>query len=393
MTLPVQGEHDQTTRALLDGARNELAAVGQAAFTMDGVGKRSYYSPGALYDRWADREDLIADVGSHLCRDLEAELASTSGIAQAISCVLDERRPLLALVGEVLIAGHTMPKVHGVALHAWSILRTGLERHLPPGMAWYVATIAIGGALLDSLGLSGPVPPTGRVAWLGDACQVETEQLHVSARGSVHSGIAFPDVPPPSRTDATAQALIQAAQTLLAVHGAEGISTRRVSAEAGVTTGAIYRRYDGKAALLADVLRVELAPDRYAWTWELVEALATQDPYWNAADTITEQLIKVARDDASQRVLLQIGVAARNDEALRAQVRERVLVANTSRTEMFERLREAGVMRDDVDPGVLTWGFQTLPVGLRALAPLGIPVDEVAATVAMRSILTAAAAP
>ncbi len=389
----MQGEHDPTTRDLIRAALAEFATVGQAEFTMDGVAKRAFYSPGTLYSRWSDRSELLAEIARDIIlRDLEAELARTTDPVQAISCVLDGSRALLALIGEILIAGHSMPAVQGVALQAWSTLRIGLERHLPPGLAWYVATIAVGGGLLDSIGLPGPTPPSGRIAWLVDARAIEVEERHVSGHGSMQGDVDFPEVPPPSRSDATAQSLIQAAQTLLAAHGAEGLSTRRVSAEAGVTTGAIYRRYDGKAALLADVLLVELAPDRYAWTWDLVEALATQDPYWNAADAITEQLIKVARDDASQRVLLQIGVAARNDEMLRAKVQERVLVAHAARTEMFTRLRDAGVMRTDVDPAVFAWGFQTLPVGLRALTPLGIPVDETAAATSMRSILTAAAA-
>jgi len=187
-------------------------------------------------------------------------------------------------------------------------------------------------------------------------------------------------------------ALIEAAQKLLAEHGVQGISTRRVSAAAGVTTGAIYRRYDGKAALLADVLLAALAPDRYAWTWELVAALASDDPYWGAADVMTEQLLAAARDTASQRVLLHIGVAARNDPALRTQVQERVLIAHRARRDMFARLIAAGVMRDDVDPAVLAWGFQSEPVGVRALLPLGIPLDTGAIASSMRAILTAAAA-
>jgi AcrR family transcriptional regulator len=96
--------------------------------------------------------------------------------------------------------------------------------------------------------------------------------------------------------------LIQAAQSLLAEQGAESLSTRRVSAQAGVTTGAIYRRYDGKGALLADVLLVALAPDRYEWTWELVAALASDDPYRAAADVMTAQLLAASRTEAEQRV-------------------------------------------------------------------------------------------
>lgn len=388
----MQGEHDDTTRSLLVGAREELAFVGQADFTMDGVSRRSFFSAGALYERWPDRGDLLADVGRQVRAEIAEALVGLPDEAAAIAWALDDARELIELAGEILIAGHTMPAVHDVAVETWVTLRAGLERLLPHGMSWYVAAVAVGGALLEAIGLPGPTPPTGRVVWLTEACEIEREQRHVPRRGAEAHQVDVPQVPAPARSDPTAQALIQAAQTLLAEHGAEGISTRRVSAAAGVTTGAIYRRYDGKSALLSDVLLVELAPDRYAWTWDLVRALATDDPYWGAADAMTEQMLVAARDEASQRVLLQIGVAARNDEFLRAQVQERVLVAHRARCDMFARLQEAGVMRDDVDPAVFAWGFQTEPVGVRVTVPLGIAIDEGAAATSMRAILTAAAA-
>lgn len=359
---------------------------------MDGVSRRSFFSAGALYERWPDRAELLADVGREVEWEIVEILRNLPDAPSAIAWALDDGRDLIELAGEILIAGHTMPAVRDVAVSTWGSLRGGLERLLPSGVAWYLATVAIGGALLDVIGLPGPIPPRGRITWLTEACDIEIEQRHVPRPGGARAGVDVPEVPPPTRTDPTAQALIQAAQALLAEHGAEGISTRRVSAAAGVTTGAIYRRYDGKAALLSDVLLAELAPDRYAWTWELVRALASDDPYWGAADAMTDQMLKAARDEPSQRVLLQIGVAARNDEALRAQVRERILIAHQARRDMFARLQEAGLMRDDVDPAVFAWGFQTEPVGVRVTLPLGIAIDEEAAAISMRAILTAAGA-
>lgn len=386
----MQGEHDRTTRDLLAGARAELAAVGQADFTMDGVVRRSFYSPGALYERWPDRADLLADLGREVQSDLAAALNGLTDTAATIAWALDDGRDLIGLAGEVMLAGHTSDAVRPVAVETWSTLHAGLARVLPPGMAWYTAMVAIGGGLLDAIGLPGPTPPTGRVAWLVEACEVEREQRHVPRPGSAPH-VDVPEVPGPARSDPTAQALIQAAQSLLAERGAEGISTRRVSAAAGVTTGAMYRRYGGKAALLSDVLLAALAPDRYAWTWELVAAFATDDPYWGAADVMTAKMLEAAHDEAAQRVLLQIGVAARNDAKLRAQVQERVLIAHHARRDMFVKAQEAGLMRSDVDPAVLAWGFQTEPVGVRVTLPLGIPIDEAAARSSMRAILTATA--
>jgi len=231
---------------------------------MDGVARRSFFSAGALYERWADRGDLLADVGREIQDEIEVILRGLPDAPAALAWTLDDGREIIELAGEILIAGHTTPAVRDVATSTWLTLRDGLERHLPRGMAWYTSCVSVGGALLDVLGLPGPTPSTGRVMWLTEACEIEREQRHVPRPGSGDPRADVPEVPPPARSDPTAQALIQAAKALLAEHGAEAVSTRRVSAAAGVTTGAIYRRYDGKSALLSDVLLVELAPDRYA---------------------------------------------------------------------------------------------------------------------------------
>lgn len=387
----MHGEHNRATRELLEAARAELRDVGQAAFTMDAVARRAYYSPGAIYQRWPDRVSLLGDVGREVLADLEGALAGVGDAEASISFALDDGRDLLGLVSEILIAGHTSTDIRDVSLAMWSALRTAMGRHLPPGMAWYLSIVGLGDAMLASIDIAAPLPVGPRIRWMLDACDVEAMGLHVPRPGALTQA-DVPAVPQPARSDPTTLALIQAAQSLLAEQGAESLSTRRVSAQAGVTTGAIYRRYDGKGALLADVLLVALAPDRYEWTWELVAALASDDPYWAAADVMTAQLLAASRNEAEQRVLLQIGVAARTDTALRAQIQERVRVASEARCAMFDHLGKAGVIRADIDPAVLAWGFQSEPVGLRAIIPLGIPVDEEAATLSMRAALTAAAA-
>ncbi|MGA1701050.1 MAG: TetR/AcrR family transcriptional regulator [Candidatus Nanopelagicales bacterium] len=387
----MHGEHNRATRELLEAARAELRDVGQAAFTMDAVARRAYYSPGAIYQRWPDRVSLLGDVGREVLADLEGALAGVGDAEASISFALDDGRDLLGLVSEILIAGHTSTDIRDVSLAMWSALRTAMGRHLPPGMAWYLSIVGLGDAMLASIDIAAPLPVGPRIRWMLDACDVEAMGLHVPRPGALTQA-DVPAVPQPARSDPTTLALIQAAQSLLAEQGAESLSTRRVSAQAGVTTGAIYRRYDGKGALLADVLLVALAPDRYEWTWELVAALASDDPYWAAADVMTAQLLAASRNEVEQRVLLQIGVAARTDTALRAQIQERVRVASEARCAMFDHLGKAGVIRADIDPAVLAWGFQSEPVGLRAIIPLGIPVDEEAATLSMRAVLTAAAA-
>ena len=387
------GERGATRAELIEGARAELLAVGQAEFTMEGVARRSFYSVGSVYNHWPERAALLADLANDVVLgEVEDALAGMTDSREAISWALDEGRPTLILMGELLLAGHGDERLAEPARTLWRSLQTGLDRYLPPSMAWYVATCAVGNALLDVVGMPGPQPPVGRLAWLTEACEVEqADIIRTIPVPPPTGGFEVPVVPSPSRDDPTTIALIEAAQSLLTQSGAEGASARSIATAAGVTTGAVYRRYEAKSQLFADVLLVELSPDRYTWTWDLVRALAGDDPYRGAAEVMTRQLFARNADVASQRVLLQIGVAARNDPVLREQVHQRIDVAHQARRDMFAHFADVGLMRGDVDPAVLAWGFQSVPVGVRVVLPLGIDLDPDMVGTAMHAILTAAA--
>lgn len=386
-------DRDATTRSLLDAARDELLAAGQGGFAMDGAARRAFYSIGAVYSRWADRGNLFADVGSDLIIPaLTDGLDGTRSSRDAISWVLDDAHDHVLLAGELVLAGHSMAEVRPVSLQAWQTLRDGLAVHLSGGMAWYVATYALGNALLRAIGTRGPTPDTGRVTWFLDASDAASRTHPSAAVGASLEKFDIPVVPAPDRTDDVAIALIGAARLLLEEQGAAGTSTRGIAATAGVTTGALYRRYPGKSGLLADVLLTQLAPDRYTWTWDLVRALASADPFMMAADVLAQRLITMAEDAPAQKVLLQVGIAARSDPALRDQIDERIRIAHSARVDMARQFVEAGVLRRDVAPEVFAWGFQAIPVGVRATLPLGIPLDPDVVSPSMAALLAAAAA-
>ena len=382
----------KTREALVDSAVAELLAVGQADFAMERVAKRAFFSVGSVYERWADRASLLADIAADpIATDITTALGRAPDAASSITWVLDDGCDQVLLGSEILLAGQTMPAVREASLAVWQALYGGLSRHLPPSMAWYVATYAVGNALLGVLGLPGPQPARGRVTWIVDACAASTAPV-TSGPTQGPDDVVIPVVPAPSGSDDVALALIDAARVLLREHGAVGTSTREIATGAGVGTGALYRRYEGKSRLLADVLLAQLEPDRYTWTWDLVRALASGNPYGEAAAVIAHRMITMARDLPTQRVLLQVGIAARNDPALRAQIAERVGVADQARVDMVEHFMTAGILRRDVSPGVFAWGFQTIPVGTRATLPLGIPLDEGTVAQAMYALLAAAAA-
>ena len=384
-------QRDATTRALVESAVAELRTVGQADFAMERVARGAFFSVGSVYERWPDRAALLADIGVNpIATDIAQGLESAPDAATAIDWVLGDEAMLLS--SEILLAGHMSPVVRATSLRIWSALVDGLQRHLPPAMAWYVATYAVGNALLGAIGVRGPDPARGRTLWCLDACEVADAMPRPDAGAPPPGTVDIPVVPEPTRTDDVATALISAAQVLLQERGAAGTYTRDIAAGAGVTTGALYRRYEGKSRLLADVLLAQLAPDRYTWTWDLVLALASPDPYAGAAAVVAARMVELAEDAPAQRVLLQVGIAARNDPSLREQIAQRIAVAHSARVDMVEHFVAAGLLRADVDPGVLAWGFQTIPVGVRATTPLGIPLDVEAAHSSMAALIAASAA-
>lgn len=390
---PGTHDRDATTRTLREAALAELVEQGQADFTMEGVAKRGFYSIGTVYTRWPDRETLLADLGGEVVApSIVATIDALPSAAEAIAWVMGEGQRSMLLAGEVILAGHTMPGVRPTSLAVWESLRGSLARHLPSSMAWYVATYALGNALLDAIGVRGPDPARGRVAWVAEACAAAASPATSETSLAPPGDVAIPVVPSPTRTDDVALALIGAAQMLLQEHGVAGTTTRDIAASAGVTTGALYRRYEGKSRLLADVLLAQLQPDRYTWTWDLVRALASDDPYSQASAVVAHRMIEVAQDESAQRVLLQVGIAARSDPALQAQIAERVQIAHEARVEMVRHFAEAGLLRDDVSPEVFAWGFQAVPVGVRATLPLGVPLDGDEVSASMEALLRAAAA-
>ena len=382
-----------TTESILDAAVAELLAVGQADFSMESVAKRAFYSIGTVYNRWSDRDALLADVAlERVLPTLVHGIDAGESREHVIDWLLGDGQPQALLAGEILLAGRTSPTVRPASRAVWEGTVSGLGQSLPMSMAWYVATYAVGTALLEVIGAAGPHPARGRVAWFVDACVSAAPVAGGRQLRSTFESIEIPVVPDPSRSDAVARALVGAARELLAERGAASTSTRDIAAGAGVTTGALYRRYDGKSGLLADVLLTQLQPDRYAWTWELVTALATEDPLSDAAGVLGRRMLEVASDEQAQAVLLQLGIAARNDPVLQSQVAERIAAAHAARVDMAMHFAQTGLLRADVAPEVLVWGFQAIPVGVRATQAAGIGLDGNVVSASMEALLRSAAA-
>jgi len=102
------------------------------------------------------------------------------------------------------------------------------------------------------------------------------------------------------RSEATQAALISTARRLFAERGYSGVGTEEIVRAAGVTRGALYHHFDGKAGLFAAVfeqIEAELS-ERFA-----SEALAVPDP-WEALVAGLELFLDVCREPEVRQIAL-----------------------------------------------------------------------------------------
>ena len=102
------------------------------------------------------------------------------------------------------------------------------------------------------------------------------------------------------RSEATQAALISTARRLFAERGYSGVGTEEIVRAAGVTRGALYHHFDGKAGLFAAVfeqIEAELS-ERFA-----TEALAVPDP-WEALVAGLELFLDVCREPEVRQIAL-----------------------------------------------------------------------------------------
>jgi len=154
---------------------------------------------------------------------------------------------------------------------------------------------------------------------------------------------------PMSEGDATRQRLVAAAAEVFAERGYDGAGVQEIARRAGLTTGAIYSRYTGKAELLRDAIAAHS-------TDELDELFNQHRFEGHVSDVIrvagshlVERTAQHAADPAAA-LLLEAFVAARRDPEIRTVVKG-VLEERAGR---LAEIIEAAKADGSVDPAVDT---------------------------------------
>ena len=166
-----------------------------------------------------------------------------------------------------------------------------------------------------------------------------------------------PSVPDPSSLDEIGLSLLDSGATIFAAEGYHNTTVAGIARAAGMTTGAVYNRFDGKADLFNQILLHGISVTDLQDSIDLSTALAASESFEQSAILLTT-LADRARSPEGIR-----------DRSLRLEAREAAVTEAQIATflapmqdhqlarvaEIFRDSQNAGTMRDDLDPEALSW--------------------------------------
>lgn len=384
----VESRREHTTALIRKAAIEEFTEIGSRALTLRSVAGRAHISNGAVYQRWPDKAACITDL---VTNELPARTAAVRARWESPGHSLDElvREDLtdpvqlreLRFMVECVLAARDEPALVPVVTTELRSLGQSFAARVPEGgripeIGWWATSTWLGQALLRTSAC--PVPAafvtaaTSIMSTLGHAAQLVDEAAlsspdHIPA---VEAPIVGADSPDP-----TSQALLDAATMLITEGGATAAQARAIAGSAGVTTGALYRRFAGTSEVFAAAFRSGLEPNRYAWTDEFLDMVGRQD-FAGVAHVLAEFCKRIWTDRPVANRLLEFTVAAHTDAAVRAAIFSEMTRVAASRTQLFTALIDAGVIRRDLQADALAWLLQVPTVGMRLLASIGWTPDD-----------------
>jgi TetR/AcrR family transcriptional regulator, repressor for uid operon len=184
----------------------------------------------------------------------------------------------------------------------------------------------------------------------------------------------------------TRDRLLAAAVEVFLAQGYEQAKVNDIARAAGMTTGAIYSQYRGKAALLLDAISTR--------TREEVETLLTLASGAEARAVLAELGLRLAtRADKEPTLVVDVVAAARRDPTLAEQMRDVLTQREQLIADLMERAQRAGDIDPALDPRAIARFCVTILLGSLCLRNVDMPVVELDAWSALLDRVLAAAAP
>ena len=182
--------------------------------------------------------------------------------------------------------------------------------------------------------------------------------------------------PAPART--TRELLIELAAQVFATEGYASASVRDLGRRLGVTSGALYGNFRGKADLLAEAVDARLTAD----LWTLPDDVTSK----SLIDIVAYQFEHYETRTQLMSLLLEGALAARTDSDVHQRLQETLGRRIDASSRAFESRREAEGFDPTVDLAAAVKIFYSIEIGLRALSALGVdsPDPESCADVVRR---------
>lgn len=173
----------------------------------------------------------------------------------------------------------------------------------------------------------------------------------------------------PTTPATTSERLVEAAIEVFREQGYERARVQDIARTAGLTTGAIYANYRGKAELLLDAITASSSAELDALLRD-APSLAPRD----LLETLGSHLLHKRRVD--RPLLLEAVVAARHDDTLAALLHDRFAERSAILRGVVARGERDGSIDPSLDADALTVFTTTLAMGALVVRTLDLPLPD-----------------
>jgi AcrR family transcriptional regulator len=184
------------------------------------------------------------------------------------------------------------------------------------------------------------------------------------------------DALPVTRT--TRELLVELAAHVFATEGYASASVRDLGRRAGVTSGAIYGNFRGKADLLAEAVDARLTKD----LWTLPDDVTAG----SMLDIVAYQFDHYKSREELMMLVLEGALAARAEPEVRQRLQQTIGHRIDASSASFTSVREAEGFDPAVDLDAVVRLIWSIEIGMRVLGALGIslPTEQACADVVRR---------
>ncbi len=170
----------------------------------------------------------------------------------------------------------------------------------------------------------------------------------------------------------TRRRLLEAATDVVAERGYDRAGVAEIARRAGLTTGAIYSRYRGKADLIVDALDSHIAAHL-----EVVLATAPRATAPEILSTLGAEILDCDPDDErSAGLLLETTVAARRDPELAAMLERRLADERMRLAKILDQARGEGLFDPALDVDAVVTFIQSIGLGFTFFRTVDTPMPD-----------------